>query len=108
LKGAVSIAIEKPDAATRLGILRAKMCELERKLPRARLPEPVLQQLAEEVDAAPRELLGVLMKLATYADLTGKAVTPEIAEEAIGSRSAGAERRATIEELQRKTAEYYK
>lgn len=108
LKGAISIAIEKPDAATRLAILRSKMSELERKLPRAKMPEAVLQQLAEEVDAAPRELLGLLMKLATYADLTGKAITPEIAEEAIGSRGAGAERRTTIEEIQRKTAEYYK
>ena len=108
LKGALSIAIEKPDATTRLAMLRAKMSELERKLPRAKLPEPVLQLLAEEVDAPPRELLGLLMKLATYADLTGKAVTPEIAEEAIGSRGAGAERRTTIEEIQRKTAEYYK
>ena len=108
LKGAVSIAIERPDAATRLAILRGKSGELERKLPRAKLPDSVLQLLAEEVHAAPRELLGVLLKLATYADLTGKPVTPEIAEEAIGSRSSAAEKRTTIEEIQRKTAEYYK
>jgi len=108
LKGAVVIALEKPDAPTRLAILRGKSAEIERKLPRARLPDSVLQHLAGEVNAAPRELLGVLLKLATYADLTGKSVTPEIAEEAIGSRSAAAERRTTIEEIQRKTAEYYK
>lgn len=108
LKGSISIAIEKPDAPTRLAILRAKSAELERKLPRAKLPDSVLQQLAEEVNAAPRELLGMLLKLATYADLTGKAVTPEIAEEAIGNRGSSADRRTTIEEIQRKTAEYYK
>jgi chromosomal replication initiator protein len=108
LKGAVSIAIERPDVATRLAILRAKSNELERKLPRAKLADSVLQLLAEEVHAAPRELLGVLLKLATYADLTGKPVTPEIAEEAIGSRSSAADKRTTIEEIQRKTAEYYK
>jgi chromosomal replication initiator protein len=108
LKGALSIAIERPDASTRLAILRAKAFELERKLPRAKLPDSVLQLLAEEVDAAPRELLGILLKLATYADLTGKPVTADIAEEAIGSRGSAAEKRATIEEIQRKTAEYYK
>lgn len=108
LRGAVSIAIEKPDATARLAILRGKCAEIERKLPRVKLPDPVLQLLAEEVQAAPRELVGVLLKLATYADLTGKAITPEIAEEAIGSRSSAAERRTTIEEIQRKTAEYYK
>ncbi len=108
LKGALAIVIARPDGPTRLAILRAKACELERKLPRAKLPDSVLQLLAEEVDATPRELVGLLLKLATYADLTGKPVTAEIAEEWIGSRGSAADRRTTIEEIQRKTAEYYK
>jgi chromosomal replication initiator protein len=81
---------------------------MERKRPRAALPEPVLEQVAKELDVSPRELLGVLMKLATYADLTGKPVTAEVAEEAIGSRTVAADRRVTIEEIQKKTAEFYK
>jgi chromosomal replication initiator protein len=108
LQGAIVIAIEKPDAATRLAILRARAAEMERKRPRSSLPEAVLAYVAEELDASPRELLGVLMKLATYADLTGKPVTIEVAEEAIGSRGAGTDRRVTIEEIQKKTAEFYK
>jgi chromosomal replication initiator protein len=108
LQGAIAIALEKPDAQTRLAILKAKAASLERKLPRANLPDSVLEQVANEVDASPRELLGVLMKLATYADLTGKPITLEVAEEAIGTRAAVGERRVTIEEIQRKTAEYYK
>jgi chromosomal replication initiator protein len=108
LQGAIAIAMEKPDAATRLAILKAKAVTLERTLPRAKLPEAVLEQVANELDVSPRELLGVLMKLATYADLTGKPVTIDVAEEAIGSRAAAGERRVTIEEIQRKTAEYYK
>ena len=108
LQGALAIAMEKPDAATRLAILKAKAAMLERTLPRAKLPEAVLEQVANELDVSPRELLGVLMKLATYADLTGKPVTIDVAEEAIGSRATAGERRVTIEEIQRKTAEYYK
>ncbi len=108
LQGAVAIAIEKPDAATRLAILKAKAVTLERTLPRATIPDAVLEQVATELDVSPRELLGVLMKLATYADLTGKPVTAEVAEEAIGSRAAAGERRVTIDEIQKKTAEYYK
>ena len=108
LQGAVVIALEKPDAETRLAILKARAMELERKRPRAALPEAVLNHLARELDAAPREILGVLVKLATYADLTGKPVTVEVAEEAINSRSVASDRRATIEEIQRKTAEFYK
>ena len=108
LQEGIAIALEKPDAATRLAILKSRAQVLERKLPRATLPTAILEQLACELDVSPRELLGVLMKLATYADLTGKPVTPEIAEEAIGSRAATGDRRITIEEIQRKTAEYYK
>ena len=108
LQGAVVIALEKPDAPTRLAILRAKAAEMERKRPRTALPEPVLEQVAKELDVSPRELLGVLMKLATYADLTGKPVTAEVAEEAIGSRTIASDRRVTIEEIQKKTAEFYK
>ncbi|HEY4264742.1 MAG TPA: chromosomal replication initiator protein DnaA [Micropepsaceae bacterium] len=110
LQGAVAIALEKPDAATRFAILKAKAAALEKKLPRATIPESVLEQVATELNVSPRELLGVLMKLATYADLTGKPVTAEVAEEAIGSgsRAATGDHRVTIDEIQKKTAEYYK
>jgi chromosomal replication initiator protein len=108
LQGAVVIAIEKPDAATRLAILKARAAELERKRPRGALPESLLERIANEPDVSPRELLGVLIKLATYADLTGKPVTVEVMDEAIGSRIAMGERRVTIEEIQKKTAEFYK
>ncbi|HEX3487256.1 MAG TPA: chromosomal replication initiator protein DnaA [Micropepsaceae bacterium] len=110
LQGSLAIALEKPDAATRLAILRAKAAALEKKLPRATIPDCVLEQVATELDVSPRELLGVLMKLATYADLTGKPVTAAVAEEAIGSGSKAAtgDHRVTIDEIQKKTAEYYK
>ena len=108
LQGAIAIALEKPDAAMRLAILKTRAASLERKLPRATLSDAVLEQVANEVDASPRELLGVLMKLATYADLTGKPVTAEVAEEAIGNRAAAGDHRVTIDEIQKKTAEYYK
>ena len=56
---------------------------------------------------SPRELIGVFTKLATYADLTKKPVTLETAEEAVGLRSSpGA--KTSIEDIQRKTAEFYK
>jgi chromosomal replication initiator protein len=108
LQGAVVIALEKPDTATRFAILKAKSTDMEKKRPRSALPDTVLERVAQELDGSPRELLGVLMKLATYADLTGKPVTNEVAGEAIGSRSAHGDRRVTIEEIQKKTAEFYK
>jgi chromosomal replication initiator protein len=108
LQGAVVISLEKPGAETRLEILRARSAEMERKRPRSFLPDEVLVHVANELDVCPRELLGVLVKLATYADLTGKPVTIDVAEEAIGSRGAILDKRVTIEEIQKKTAEFYK
>ena len=108
LQGAVVIALEKPDASTRLAILKAKSADMEKRRPRSALPDTVLERVAQELDGSPRELLGVLMKLATYADLTGKPVTADVAGEAIGSRAGHGDRRATIEEIQKKTAEFYK
>ena len=108
LTGAVGIALDKPNAPTRLAILRARATEIEKRRPRAALPDEVLVHIANTVDASPRELIGLLVKLGTYADLTGKPVTMEVAEEALGSRQMSGGARLTIEEIQRKTAEFYK
>lgn len=108
LKGAVVIALDKPDAQTRTAILKARAAELALRRPRAALPEAVLEHVANDLDASPRELIGVLTKLATYAELTGKPVTMEVADEALGMLTAPGGRKITIEEIQRKTAEFYK
>jgi chromosomal replication initiator protein len=71
------------------------------------LPESVLERIADLEDASPRELIGVFTKLATYADLTKKPVTLEVAEEAVGLR-AGPGAKTSIEDIQKKTAEFYK
>src|SRR6185295_3359396 len=54
LQGAVVIALDKPDAATRLTMLKAKADEIEKKRPRAHLPDIVLAQVANELDVSPR------------------------------------------------------
>ncbi len=108
LSGALVIAIDKPDAAARLAILKARAAELEEKRPRSALPEAVLEHVAQAIDGSPREILGVLTKLSTYADLTGKPVTVAVAEDALGARTAPGDKRVTIEEIQKKTAEFYK
>jgi chromosomal replication initiator protein len=107
LAGGLVIELVKPDRDTRLAILKARAAEFTRLRPEVVLPDFVLERIADIDDASPRELIAVLTKLATYADLTKKPVTAEIAEEAIGLRSApGA--KTSIEDIQRKTAEFYK
>jgi chromosomal replication initiator protein len=106
LAGGLVVTLDKPDRATRLAILQARAAEFARHKPQAILPAEVLEHIADMEEASPRELIGVFTKLATYTDLTKKPVTLETIEDVVGLRSApGA--KTSIEDIQRKTAEYY-
>jgi len=107
LAGGLCVALDKPDRATRLAILKARAAEFSRLKPQVSLPDDVLEHIADMDDASPRELIGVFTKLATYTDLTKKTVTLATIEDVVGLRSApGA--KTSIEDIQRKTAEFYK
>jgi chromosomal replication initiator protein len=107
MAGGLVIALGKPDRPTRLAILCRRASEFTRLRPEVGLPEAVLERIADMEDVSPREMIGVMIKLATYADLTKKAVTMEMTEEAVGLRlMPGA--KTSIEDIQRKTAEFYK
>jgi|SRR6185437_3169455 len=107
LTGGLVVTLDKPDRITRLAILKARATEFARLKPQALLTDDVLEHIADMEDASPRELIGVFTKLATYTDLTRKPVTLETIEDVVGLRSApGA--KTSIEDIQRKTAEFYK
>ena len=107
MTGGLVIQLDKPDRATRLAILKARAAEFARHRPEVLLPDAVLERIADIEDSSPRELIGVFTKLATYADLTKKPVTLDTAEEAIGLRAFPGVK-TSIEDIQRKTAEFYK
>jgi len=107
LAGGLVVALDKPDRETRLAILKARAAEFSRHKPQALLPNDVLEHIADTEETSPRELIGVFTKLATYTDLTKKPVTLETIEEVVGLRSA-AGTKTSIEDIQRKTAEFYK
>jgi chromosomal replication initiator protein len=107
LGGGLCVGLDKPDRETRLAILKSRATEFSRHKPDVVLPDSVLERIADMEDSSPRELIGVFTKLATYADLTKKPVTLEVAEEAVGLR-AGPGVKTSIEDIQRKTAEFYK
>jgi chromosomal replication initiator protein len=106
LSGGLVIALNKPDRAMRLSILKARAAEFAKRRPDAALPGDVLEHLANMEDASPRDLIGAFTKLAVYADLTKKPVTVDVAAETIGQRAVG--RKTSIEDIQRRTAEFYK
>jgi chromosomal replication initiator protein len=107
LAGGLVIALDKPDRATRLAILKSRATDYARNRPHGAIPDDVLERLADLEDASPRDLIGVFTKLATYADLTKQPVTMEVVENTLGQRTAGT-RKTSIEDIQRKTAEFYK
>jgi len=107
LAGGLCITLDRPDRATRLAILKARAAEFARLKPLALLSDEVLEHVADMEESSPRELIGVFTKLATYTDLTKKTVTLATIEDVVGLRSApGA--KTSIEDIQRKTAEFYK
>ncbi len=106
LPGGLVVAREKPDRGTRLGILESRAAEFTRQRPGVSLPQEVLERIADMDNASPRELIGVLTKIATYSDLTKKPVTLDMAEDAIGARVGSL--KTSIDDIQRKTAEFYK
>ena len=107
LSGGLVISLDKPDRETRLAILKRRAADFCKHKPDVVLPENVLERIADMEDASPRELIGVFTKIATYADLTKKPVTLDVAEEAVGLRAAPGVK-TSIEDIQRKTAEFYK
>jgi chromosomal replication initiator protein len=106
LGGGLVLKLDRPDRDTRLAILKTRAAEFARHKSGVLLSDDVLERIADIHEATPRDVIGIFTKLATYADLTKKLVTLDVAEEAIGSRvTAG---KTSIEDIQRKTAEYYK
>ena len=108
MTGGLVIQLGKPDRETRLAILMHRAAEFTRLRPEVKIPEEVLERIADIEDASPREMIAIFTKLATYADLTKKPVTAEMADEAVGLRIVGAGAKTSIEDIQRKTAEFYK
>jgi chromosomal replication initiator protein len=109
ISGGLVIQLGKPDRETALAILRYRAAEFSRLRPGVAIPDDVLERIADLENASPRDLIAIFTKLATYADLTKKPVTAEMAEEAVGLRMIGGlAAKTSIEDIQRKTAEFYK
>lgn len=107
LAGGLTVELKKPDRETRLEILRTRAAEFCRHRPAVAMPEDILEHIADDETYSPREMIAVLTKLCTYADLTKKPVTMEMVDETIGMRTAPSAK-TSIEDIQRKTAEFYK
>ncbi|MBB5688020.1 chromosomal replication initiator protein DnaA [Roseomonas alkaliterrae] len=86
----------------RLSILQAKATAAG-----VAVPKNVVEFLAHKITSNVRELEGALNRLIAHANLFGRAVTLESAQEVLHDLLRAHDRRVTIEEIQRKVAEHY-
>jgi len=84
---------------------------LEHRLARftaAQVPGDVIEFLARTINRNVRELVGGLNKLIAYAQLTGQAVSLQLAEEQLTDILSANRRRITIDEIQRTVCQFYR
>ncbi len=95
--------IHPTDYELRLGILQTKVDQF----PDVIVPQRVLEFLAHKITSNVRELEGALNRVLAHAQLVGRPVTLDSAQELLRYLLRAQDRRVTIEEIQKKAAEHF-
>ena len=101
--GGLPIAIEPPELETRAAILMNKAAATD-----TAVPDEVAFFIAQRMQSNIRELEGALRRVIANAKFTGRAVTIDLAKEALRDLLVLQERLVTTENIQRTVAEYFK
>ncbi|PYK02854.1 MAG: chromosomal replication initiator protein DnaA [Verrucomicrobia bacterium] len=95
--------LQPPAIETRLAILRKKARGMQIKL-----PDEILEFLANRIRSNVRRLEGALMRVASFASLSGKQLTGEVIEHLLKDiLQEEARTSITIEQIQRRVAEHF-
>ncbi|HEX4639514.1 MAG TPA: chromosomal replication initiator protein DnaA [Chthoniobacterales bacterium] len=95
--------LQPPAIETRLAILRKKARGMQIKL-----PDEIYEFLANRIRSNVRRLEGALMRVASFASLSGKQLTREVIEHLLKDiLQEEARNLITIEQIQRKVAEHF-
>lgn len=86
----------------RLGILAAKAEQHG-----CQIPDKVIEFLAHKISSNVRELEGALNRIVAHAQLVGRTISVEMAQEILADVLRVTERRITIDEIQKKVAEHF-
>ena len=101
--GGLPIGIDPPELETRAAILMNKAAAASTVV-----PNEVAYFIAQRIHSNVRELEGALRRVIASANFTGRAVTVELAKEALHDLLALQERLVTTENIQRTVAQYFK
>jgi chromosomal replication initiator protein len=94
--------IQPPDFETRVAILKKKAA-----LERVRLDDDVAYLIAGRIKSNIRELEGSLTRMIAFCALTGREMSVDLAQEVLADLWGEEERVITIEQIQRKVAEFF-
>lgn len=95
--------IKAPDLALRRAVLARKLADA----PAVTVPQTVLDLLATRITANLRDLEGALNRVIAYSQLTGEAIDLDFAVTTLGEVLRGAERRVTIDEIQKAVSAHF-
>ena len=94
--------IQPPDFETRVAILKKK-AEIER----VRLPDDVAYLIASRIKANIREIEGSLTRMIAFCSLSGREMSVDLAQEVLADLWGEEEKIITIEQIQRKAADFF-
>ena len=95
--------LQLPALETRMAILKKKAISLDVKI-----PDRIIEYLAERIRTNIRRLEGALIRVASYASLTGKEITIDLLETLLrDALHEEARRTITVDAIQRKVAEHF-
>ena len=95
--------IHKADYELRLSILLAKAEERKE----AKIDKKIIELLAEKITSNVRELEGAYRRLCAHVELVNRPINIETAQQLLHDILRANERRVTVEEIQKKVAEYF-
>ncbi|RKX81045.1 MAG: chromosomal replication initiator protein DnaA [Spirochaetes bacterium] len=99
----LNVDLQPPNFETRYAILRKKLETIS-----ITIPDEVLELIARNITTNIRDLEASLTKMVAYADLVGKKITVEIAQQQLkGAFTSTLTANITIDRVQRVVAEYF-
>jgi chromosomal replication initiator protein len=99
--------IHPTDYELRLGILQGKAEAARKQIPDLDIAEAVLEFLAHRISSNVRDVEGALTRVVAFATLVRRPITVDMAREVLQDLLRASERRITIDEIQRKAADYF-
>jgi len=94
--------IQPPDFETRVAILKKKA-----GVERVRLSDDVAYLIASRIKSNIRELEGSLTRMIAFCALTGREMTPDLAQDVLSDLWGEDERIITLEQIQRKVSDFF-